>query len=56
MFSHVMVGTSDVDRAKRFYEAVLRRLGLVMRKHEAEMVSFRAPARRVSVFDGCEAA
>ena len=27
MFSHVMVGTSDIDRSKRFYDAVLKVLG-----------------------------
>ncbi|MDQ2924057.1 MAG: VOC family protein [Acidobacteriota bacterium] len=27
MFSHVMVGTNDIERAKRFYDAVLGTLG-----------------------------
>lgn len=27
MFSHIMVGTNDLDRAKRFYDAVLGALG-----------------------------
>jgi catechol 2,3-dioxygenase-like lactoylglutathione lyase family enzyme len=27
MFSHVMVGSSDIDRSKRFYDAVLGVLG-----------------------------
>jgi catechol 2,3-dioxygenase-like lactoylglutathione lyase family enzyme len=27
MFSHVMVGTKDIERAKRFYDAVLATLG-----------------------------
>ena len=27
MFSHVMVGTNDVERSKRFYDAVLGTLG-----------------------------
>ena len=27
MFSHVMVGTNDIDRSKRFYDAVLGMLG-----------------------------
>jgi catechol 2,3-dioxygenase-like lactoylglutathione lyase family enzyme len=27
MFSHVMVGTNDLDKAKRFYDAVLGTLG-----------------------------
>lgn len=28
MFSHVMVGTNDIDRSKRFYDAVLGVLGV----------------------------
>ena len=28
MFSHVMVGTSDIERSKRFYDAVLATLGV----------------------------
>lgn len=28
MFSHVMVGSNDIERAKRFYDAVLSVLGL----------------------------
>lgn len=28
MFNHVMLGTNDIDRAARFYAAVLRVLGL----------------------------
>ena len=28
MFSHVMVGTNDLDRAKKFYDAVLGTLGI----------------------------
>lgn len=27
MFSHVMVGTNDIERAKRFYDATLKVLG-----------------------------
>jgi catechol 2,3-dioxygenase-like lactoylglutathione lyase family enzyme len=32
MFSHVTVGTSDVPRAARFYDEVLKPLGIVRRK------------------------
>jgi catechol 2,3-dioxygenase-like lactoylglutathione lyase family enzyme len=28
MFSHVMVGSNDIERSKRFYDAVLRVLGV----------------------------
>ncbi len=27
MFSHIMVGSSDIERSKRFYDAVLKTLG-----------------------------
>lgn len=27
MFSHVMIGTNDIERSKRFYDAVLKVLG-----------------------------
>ncbi len=43
MFSHVMVGTSDVDAAKAFFEAVFAPLGLELRNYEPQWVSFRAP-------------
>lgn len=28
MFSHIMIGTNDIERAKRFYDAVLGTLGV----------------------------
>ena len=28
MFTHVMVGTNDVEKARKFYDAVFRALGL----------------------------
>jgi len=43
MFSHVMVGTSDVERAKAFFEAVFAPLGLEIRNYTPDLVSFRAP-------------
>ncbi|HIF9170957.1 TPA: VOC family protein, partial [Photobacterium damselae] len=27
MFSHVMLGSNDIERSKRFYDAILRTLG-----------------------------
>jgi catechol 2,3-dioxygenase-like lactoylglutathione lyase family enzyme len=38
MFSHVMIGTNDLDRAKAFYDAVLGTLGIkpgVVDRHRA---------------------
>lgn len=28
MFSHIMVGTNDLERAKRFYDALMGTLGV----------------------------
>ena len=28
MFSHVMVGSNDIERSKQFYDAVLKTLGV----------------------------
>lgn len=50
MFSHVMVGTSDVDRAKAFYEAVLTPLGLVLRNYEPQWISFQMPGSELPFF------
>ena len=29
MFSHILLGTNDVASAKKFYDAVLRTLGII---------------------------
>ena len=44
MFSHVMVGTSDVDRSKRFYDAVFGTLGLAAGFVDHHRVFWRSPA------------
>lgn len=44
MFSHVMVGTSDVDRSKRFYDAVFGTLGLAAGFVDRHRVFWRSPA------------
>lgn len=36
MFSHVTLGSSDLDRAEKFYNAVLQPLGLVQRNVMAD--------------------
>jgi catechol 2,3-dioxygenase-like lactoylglutathione lyase family enzyme len=40
MLHHVSVGTSDVARARRFYDAVLPDIGLAAMKQEAEAVHY----------------
>ena len=44
MFSHVMVGTNDIERSKRFYDAVLAVLGV------PEGFSNQAPSGHQRVF------
>ena len=39
MFSHVTVGTNDLDRAKAFYDALLEPLGL----HQREVIADGGP-------------
>ncbi|MFC5499324.1 VOC family protein [Caenimonas terrae] len=44
MFSHVMVGTSDLDRSKRFYDATLATLGIASGFVDRHRVFWRSPA------------
>ena len=41
MFNHIMVGTNDIERARRFYNAVLGTLGV------GEPMSHRAPTGHI---------
>lgn len=50
MFSHVTVGIADVVRAKAFYDALFRPLGLVLRNETPELVSYRAPNAELPFF------
>jgi catechol 2,3-dioxygenase-like lactoylglutathione lyase family enzyme len=43
MFSHVMVGSSDLDRSKRFYDAVLGALGIGAGFVDRHRVFWRSP-------------
>lgn len=45
MFNHIMVGTSDIDRSKAFYDAVLGSLGFT-----GEAVSNVAPSGHTRLF------
>ncbi|MBU1361269.1 MAG: VOC family protein [Gammaproteobacteria bacterium] len=43
MFSHVMVGTSDLDRAKSFYDATLGTLGIAAGFVDRHRIFWRSP-------------
>lgn len=44
MFNYITIGTNDLPAAKRFYDAVMPTLGLVLRADETEEVGYGAPA------------
>jgi catechol 2,3-dioxygenase-like lactoylglutathione lyase family enzyme len=44
MFSHVMVGTSDPERSRRFYDAILGTLGVRPGNVDRHRVFWRTPA------------
>lgn len=43
MFSHVMLGTQDLDRAKTFYDAVLGTLGVAAGVVDRHRIFWRSP-------------
>jgi catechol 2,3-dioxygenase-like lactoylglutathione lyase family enzyme len=43
MFSHIMVGTSDLDRAKTFYDAVLGSIGVKPGFVDRHRIFYRTP-------------
>lgn len=43
MFSHIMIGTSDLDRAKSFYDAVLGTLGVPPGFVDRHRIFYRTP-------------
>jgi catechol 2,3-dioxygenase-like lactoylglutathione lyase family enzyme len=49
MFSHVMIGTNDLNRAKAFYDAVLGSLGVPPGGVDRHRVFWRTPAGVFSV-------
>jgi catechol 2,3-dioxygenase-like lactoylglutathione lyase family enzyme len=49
MFSHVMVGTNDLDRAKSFYDAVLATLGVPPGRVDRHRVFYMTPTGVFSV-------
>ena len=49
MFSHVMIGTNDLPRAKAFYDAVLGTLGVAAGHVDRHRVFWRTPTGVFSV-------
>lgn len=49
MFSHVMIGTNDLPRAKAFYDAVLGALGVAAGQVDRHRVFWRTPTGVFSV-------
>jgi catechol 2,3-dioxygenase-like lactoylglutathione lyase family enzyme len=43
MFSHVMVGTNDLDKARAFYDALLATLGIGPGRVDRHRVFYRTP-------------
>ena len=49
MFSHVMIGTNDLDRAKSFYDAVLGTLDIPPATVDRHRIFYRTPTGVFSV-------
>jgi catechol 2,3-dioxygenase-like lactoylglutathione lyase family enzyme len=49
MFSHIMVGTNDLDRAKSFYDAVLGAIGVPPATVDRHRIFYRTPTGVFSV-------
>jgi catechol 2,3-dioxygenase-like lactoylglutathione lyase family enzyme len=49
MFSHIMIGTNDLDRAKSFYDAVLGTLGVAPAIVDRHRIFYRTPTGTFAV-------
>jgi len=49
MFSHVMIGTNDLERAKAFYDATLGALGIKPAIVDGHRIFYMSPAGAFSV-------
>jgi catechol 2,3-dioxygenase-like lactoylglutathione lyase family enzyme len=43
MFSHIMIGTNDLEKAKSFYDAVLAPLGIGPARVDGHRIFYRTP-------------
>jgi catechol 2,3-dioxygenase-like lactoylglutathione lyase family enzyme len=44
MFSHIMIGTNDLDRAKSFYDAALGALGIPPSRADGHRIFYMTPS------------
>lgn len=49
MFSHIMIGTNDLEKAKSFYDAVLGTLGVPAATVDGHRIFYRTPTGVFSV-------
>ena len=49
MFSHIMVGTNDLDKAKKFYDAALGTLGVPPARVDGHRIFYMTPTGVFSV-------
>ena len=49
MFSHVMIGTNDLERAKAFYDQLLGTLGITPAHVDGHRIFYRSPTGILSV-------
>jgi catechol 2,3-dioxygenase-like lactoylglutathione lyase family enzyme len=49
MFSHVMIGTNDLEKAKSFYDALLGTLGVPPARVDRHRIFYRTPTGVFSV-------
>lgn len=49
MFSHIMIGTNDLEKAKSFYDALLGTLGIPPGKVDRHRIFYRTPTGVFSV-------
>lgn len=49
MFSHVMIGTNDLDRARKFYDATLGALGVPPAREDGHRIFYITPTGVFSI-------
>jgi catechol 2,3-dioxygenase-like lactoylglutathione lyase family enzyme len=49
MFSHIMLGTNNLDKAKSFYDAVLGALGIGPAMVDGHRIFYRTPAGTLAI-------
>ena len=49
MFSHIMIGTNDLDRAKAFYDKILGTLGIAPARVDGHRIFYMTPTGVFSV-------